>query len=59
MTLASGSAYAGASDSRSIPETSGIKSIVFTYNIDPSHGTYCLSSNVSYTVSTLIPLNDD
>lgn len=59
MILNSGIAYAGASDARSISEDSGIRSIVFTYNVDPSHGWSCLSSDVSYTVSTLIPYNDN
>ncbi|MPM98926.1 hypothetical protein SDC9_146116 [bioreactor metagenome] len=59
VTLASGYASAGASDSRSIPEESGIKSIVFTYNIDSTHGSTCLSSDVSYTVWTSIPYNDN
>jgi hypothetical protein len=59
ITLASGSASAGASDSRSIAEASGIKSVEFTYHVDDGHGDTCLSSNVSYTVSTLIPYNDN
>ena len=57
-TLASGTANAGVTNSNDVPEASGIRSIVFTYNIDPTHGTTCLSSNVSYSVSSLIPFND-
>ena len=59
VTLASGYARAGANDSSSIPQESGIKSIVFTYNIDKTHGSTCLSSDVSYTVWTSIPLNNE
>jgi hypothetical protein len=57
-TLASGNASVGASDSKSISESSGIRSIVFTYTVAAGHDGSCLSSDVSYTVSTLIPYND-
>lgn len=58
ITLASGTASAGASDARSIAEATGIKSIKFTYHVDDTHGDSCLSSNVNYSVTTLIPYND-
>ena len=58
VTLAYGLASAGASDARSISAASGIKSIQFTYHVDDTHGTSCLSSDVNYSVTTLIPYND-
>jgi hypothetical protein len=58
-TLASGAASTGVTYSGSISEASGIKSIVFTYRVADGHGGSCLSSNINYSVSSLIPYNDN